>query len=245
MCAIFGGLMAILVLFDIDGTLIDAQGAGARALARALEELCGRPAELRGLDMAGKTDLQIMREVLVMNALPSEDGSLKSLVHLYIQHLRSEMARCRGKLMPGVRELLSLLSREPQVHLGLLTGNLEEGARFKLGLFGLNEFFPIGAFGDNHEDRNELLAVAIESLGKARGVWVRPQACVIIGDTPRDVACAKHNGSPCIGVATGKHSEQDLAISGADLVVPDLSATGEILGWILGIRDGLCSQIVP
>lgn len=226
--------MPRFVLFDIDQTLIDAKGAGARALACALNEVCGEKCTIQGLEMAGKTDLQIMREALSMGGLASEDGLLLAVSRSYIHHLRREMASCKGHLMPGVKELLPRLREQEGVYLGLLTGNLEEGARLKLGPFGLNEFFPLGAFGGDREDRNQLLPVAVERLKVQRGIRIQFRECVVIGDTPRDVVCARVHGSPCIGVGTGRYSVADLRSAGADLAVEDLSRTEEILDWILG-----------
>ncbi len=224
--------MLRFVLFDIDQTLIDAKGAGARALASALRELCGGNCGIEGLEMAGKTDLQIVKEALGREGLALDEGLVLKVSRSYIHHLRQEMASCKGHLMPGVRELLGRLREQEGVHLGLLTGNLEEGARLKLGPFGLNEFFPLGAFGGDREDRNQLLPVAVERLKAERGIQVRFEECVVIGDTPRDVACAKVHGSPCIGVATGRYSVEVLRSAGADLAVEDLSRTEEILEWI-------------
>lgn len=228
--------MPRFVLFDIDQTLIDAKGAGSRALASALRELCGDSCTIQGLEMAGKTDLQIVREALSLGGLASDNGLVTAVSKSYIQHLRVEMASCKGHLMPGVRELLPRLREQEGVHLGLLTGNLEEGARLKLGPFGLNEFFPLGAFGGDREDRNELLPVAVERLKAQRGVDLEFSDCVVIGDTPRDVACAKVHGSLCVGVATGRYPVEVLRDAGADLAVKDLSCTEEILGWILKFK---------
>jgi len=228
--------MPKFVLFDIDQTLIDAKGAGARALASALRELCGDSCTVQGLEMAGKTDLQIVREALYLGGLASDEGLVLAVSKSYIHHLRREMASCKGHLLPGVKELLPRLREQEGVHLGLLTGNLEEGARLKLGPFGLNEFFPLGAFGGDREDRNELLPVAVERLRAQEGIQIQFQDCVVIGDTPRDVACAKVHGSHCIGVATGRYSLEALRCAGADLAVEDLSSTEEILSWILKNR---------
>jgi len=184
-----------LLLFDIDGTLIDAGGAGARALNQALEDVSGIPEGFRGIDLAGKTDLQIIREGLRKMGLQPGDGIESALVGRYTTHLRGEMARCRGHLKPGVKELLPRLRERVGIHLGLLTGNVDEGARLKLGPFGLNDFFPIGAFGDDDEDRNRLLPVVVRRLLEKDGISVLHRECVVIGDTPRDVECARENGS--------------------------------------------------
>ncbi len=225
--------MIRFVLFDIDQTLIDAKGAGARALACALQELFGERCNIQGLEMAGKTDLQIVREALWRGGVDCDDELVLAVSKSYIRHLRREMASCKGHLMPGVKELLPRLMEEQRVRLGLLTGNLEEGARLKLGPFGLNEFFPVGAFGGDNEDRNQLLPVAVKRLQALAGVLVPFHECVVIGDTPRDVACAKVHGSSSIGVATGRFSVQALRSAGADLALEDLSRTEEVLAWIL------------
>jgi phosphoglycolate phosphatase-like HAD superfamily hydrolase len=224
--------MPKFVLFDIDGTLIDAGGVGLRALNRALEDLTGIPDGFSGVDLAGKTDLQIIREALRTLSLPSDNGLEPSLIHSYLDHLRGEMARCKGHLKPGVRHLLPELRQRPDIHLGLLTGNMEDGARLKLGPFGLNEFFPLGAFGGDHEDRNRLLPIAVQRLREQEGIRVRMEECVIIGDTPRDVACALPHGSPCIAVATGRYSVEALREAGANLALPDLSDMDRIVRWI-------------
>lgn len=233
--------MSRFVLFDIDQTLIDAKGAGRRALACALRDLCGEACTIQGLEMAGKTDLQIVREALSMGGLASDDGLVLAVSRSYIQHLKREMASCKGHLMPGVKELLPRLREQEGVHLGLLTGNLEEGARLKLGPFGLNEFFPLGAFGGDREDRNQLLPIAVGRLKAQKGIRVQFRECVVIGDTPRDVACAKMHGSQCIGVATGRYSTAELKSAGADLAVGNLSQTNEILAWILGPGAASCA----
>ncbi|MEJ5376880.1 MAG: HAD family hydrolase [bacterium] len=235
--------MLRFVLFDIDQTLIDAKGAGARALACALQELFGERCNIQGLEMAGKTDLQIVKEALGKGGVDCDDELLLAVSRSYIRHLRREMASCRGHLMPGVKELLPRLREEKRVRLGLLTGNLEEGARLKLGPFGLNEFFPVGAFGGDSEDRNQLLPVAVKRLQALAGVLVPFQECIVIGDTPRDVACAKVHGSSCIGVATGRFSVQALRSAGADLALEDLSRTEEVLAWIMGQDMGAPGRI--
>ncbi len=113
--------------------------------------------------------------------------------------------------------------------MGLLTGNLEQGARIKLGVFGLNEYFPTGAFGSDHEDRNKLLPIAVERFNILSGSQFDYTDCVIIGDTPRDVACAKPYNAVCIAVATGPYGAGSLVDAGADVVVEDLSDTEHFL----------------
>jgi phosphoglycolate phosphatase-like HAD superfamily hydrolase len=228
----------VLVLFDIDGTLIYSGGAGVRALNLALRDLTGIPEGFAAVDCAGKTDPQIIREGFRHWRLSLDDGMMGRFIDRYLHHLSREVRRGLGHVKPGVWSLLRSLKAMEGVHLGLLTGNLEPGARIKLEPFGLNPFFPFGAFGSDHEDRNRLLPVAVERLKERQGRTVAFPACVVIGDTPRDILCARVHGARSLAVATGPYSVEELEESGADLVVPDFRESEKILRWIHGIRSG-------
>jgi len=212
-----------LVLFDIDGTLLDSGGAGTKALNLAFEEVFSIRDAFRGIAMAGKTDIQILKEGLRGNGLDSENGDIAVLCDSYIRNLTVEIENPRRHLKPGVRESLAILAGLDDVILGLLTGNIEAGARIKLDPFGLNSFFSFGAFGNDNEDRNMLLPVAIERLKRLYGREVEFKGCVVIGDTPRDVECAKVHGAAAIAVATGPYPYESLVRSGADMVLMNLS----------------------
>jgi phosphoglycolate phosphatase-like HAD superfamily hydrolase len=220
------------VLFDIDGTLVGIDGAGGRSLNRALLELTGIPCGFRGINFAGKTDSQIIREGLNKLSLSDEKGLRQNLMDLYLAYLREELPRGKAHVKVGVERLLRALSGSEGVYLGLLTGNVETGARLKLNPFGLNQFFPTGAFGSDSEDRNLLLPIAVKRLQESESISVSYERCVVIGDTPRDVECAKVHGSSCVAVATGTYSLEELEKTEADFVIPDLSNTGLILDWI-------------
>jgi phosphoglycolate phosphatase len=224
--------MAQLILFDIDGTLIYSGGAGARAMDRALEELTGISNGFRGIDCSGKTDLQIISEALQNFNLNAQDGLVSALLDRYVVHLKVEVATANGHMKPGVLGLLRTLRGARGPHLGLLTGNIEQGARVKLAPFGLNPFFPFGAFGNDAGDRNRLLPIAVRRLRENTGISICYGDCVVVGDTPRDVACAKIHGAACIAVATGTHSLKALQATEADLVVQDLSQAQGILDWL-------------
>ena len=227
--------MPKLILFDIDGTLIDSGRAGSVALNRALEELTGVSNGLRGVDLAGNTDPRIIREAFEKLGLSSRDGLMGPLIERYLVHLRAEVPVAKGRhLKLGVKELLSALQGRDDFFLGLLTGNLEEGAGIKLGPFGLNPFFQVGAYGSDEEDRNRLLPVAVRRLHEMEGVLIDYRDCIVIGDTPRDVTCARVHGSRCLAVATGLYSLEVLEKTEADLVVSDLSDRELILRWIDG-----------
>jgi len=222
----------LFVLFDIDGTLISLDGAGSRSLNRAMEDLLGIPNGFREVNFAGKTDLQIIREGLGKFDLLDRDDLLHSLLDRYLGYLRTEVATGRGHVKEGVKDLLVHLQDLRGVYLGLLTGNVETGARLKLNTFGLNRFFPVGGFGDDSEDRNLLLPFAVKRLLDSECITVNYEDCVVIGDTPSDVECAQVHGASSIAVATGTYSLDQLKKTTADLVLSDLSNTEQIVRWI-------------
>ncbi len=206
-----------LILFDIDGTLISTGGAGTRALDRAFNELFGIRDAFRNISMAGKTDPEIMREGLRAHGFSRADGNLEKMKDMYLHFLRQEIENPRRHLKPGIMEALTLFNREG-ITLGLLTGNLRQGAQIKLSPFGLDKFFPDGAFGSDDEDRDKLLPIAIGKFAK-KGLEFSPEDCIVVGDTPRDVRCAKVHGATCIAVATGPYSKEYLLDTEADIVL--------------------------
>lgn len=220
------------ILFDIDGTLTDSAGAGRRALNQAMSEATGIEDGFRGVDFAGKTDLLIIREGLEKLGLDARGSMISLVAGRYVANLRSEVAKGGGHVKVGVRGLIEGLQNRDGCVLGLLTGNLEEGARIKLEPFGLNQVFSVGAYGDDAEDRNLLLPIALQRLREQRGLSLNPNDCLVIGDTPKDVECARVHGAPSIAVATGPYSLEVLQETEADLVVPDLSGTARLLAWI-------------
>jgi phosphoglycolate phosphatase len=236
-----------LVLFDIDGTLMDSGGAGTRAMDLAFRELFSIDNAFGGIRMAGKTDMQIMKEALSGKGLSVDDGLIPEATAAYVRHLKAEIINDGKRLKPGVLELLGLLASMREVRLGLLTGNIEEGARVKLGAFGLLDYFSmgngpsparalVGAFGSDHEDRNMLLPLAIRKFASLSGLQVDCRDCIVVGDTPRDVQCAKPYGALAVGVATGPYGAEELARAGADLVMEDLT-DGSVLCGLAG-KDG-------
>jgi phosphoglycolate phosphatase len=211
-----------LILFDIDGTLIDSGGAGTRSLDLALKELFSIDNGFDGISMAGKTDTQIIKEGLMKHGI-SADGNIGSVVKAYIKHLHIEIGNDKKHVKPGIYDLLKKLRIQKDTGLGLLTGNLEQGARIKLEPFRLNTYFPSGAFGSDDEDRNNLLPIAVKRFEEIFRRKLEIDSCIIVGDTPRDVECAHIHGAICIGVATGPYSVEDLIEAGADRVFEDLS----------------------
>jgi len=222
-----------LILFDIDETLIDSGKAGIRALNSAFAELFGIEDAFENVKMAGMTDIQIMKEGLRINGLSDGNVRVNDVINQYLSNLRKEIENPWKKVKPGVFEILDNLISE-SVPLGLLTGNLETGANIKLASFGLQKYFPAGAFGSDNEDRDKLLPIAISKFSEL-GVNTSPERCVVIGDTPRDVRCAKVHNAFCIATATGPYSKEALADAGADLVVDNLREKEACLNFIYSL----------
>lgn len=218
-----------LILFDIDGTLIDSGGAGVKALNSAFEEIFSIGNAFRTISMAGKTDLQILTEGLKRHNIESSNGVVPEFFESYISHLRKTIDAKEGHVKAGIREALAELGKSEDFVLGLLTGNIEQGAMIKLEAFDLDRHFEIGAYGDDDADRNRLLPIAREKLRKSRALDIDYRDCIVIGDTPRDIECARPYGAYSIAVATGPYSYAVLAEAGADAVFADLSDTTGLL----------------
>jgi phosphoglycolate phosphatase len=227
-----------LVLFDIDGTLIDSGGAGSRALSKAFDDVFSIESAMRGIEMAGKTDMQIIRECLGKHRIPFSYDAVPQLMELYLDNLRAELDRSgpegypQKSLKPGVTDLLDFLLSTSGIRLGLLTGNVQEGAWIKLRSFGIHRYFSYGAFGSDHEDRRQLLPAALEMFRRISGKDAAYGDCVVIGDTPMDVDCAKPYGAYSLAVATGPYSASQLEAAGADAVFESLPGGDEFLGLI-------------
>ncbi|MBW2285749.1 MAG: HAD hydrolase-like protein [Deltaproteobacteria bacterium] len=222
-------MMKKLILFDIDGTLIDSGDASRSSLNKVFRKRFSVTGVFDGIVMAGKTDIRIIKEGLSRRGLPAGDEEMAALVSEYVKHLKIEIENNARHTKPGVFELLNALKEMKVCLLGLLTGNIERGARIKLGVFGLNRFFAAGAFGDDHEDRKRLLPVAVERFERISGKSIRYADCTVIGDTPEDVACARLFGAESIAVSTGRYSREDLLAARADHVFSDLSQAIDVI----------------
>ena len=226
-----------LVLFDIDGTILLTAGAGKRAIHRALIEVYGAtgPDDHR---FDGKTDPQIVRELMRIVGHEDDhiDAKMSELLARYVGYLHEELrARPDGvRLMPGIHELLDALAERADVVLGLLTGNLVDGARAKLEAAGIDpKRFVVGAYGSDHETRSELPAVALARARRELRLAIDGSDVVVIGDTPADLQCGQGIGARAIGVATGHYTVDDLAAHRPAAVFRDLSCTWEVVDAIL------------
>ncbi|MNS51196.1 Phosphoglycolate phosphatase [compost metagenome] len=228
---------ARLILFDIDGTLMGAAGAGRRALKVAMERTFGPMPHLDGWTFAGKTDPQIYRELLAPRGLDEAvlASKMDAVLEEYLTHLETEMAASPAcHLKPGIEPLLTALAETEGVTLGLLTGNLERGARMKLDRFGIHHHFKLGAYGSDHAHRPELPPIAVKRAEALTGRKFFGKEIVIIGDTEHDVKCGAALGVKAIAVATGQYTVDELAPHGADHLFADLSETDRVLAALLG-----------
>jgi phosphoglycolate phosphatase len=226
-----------LVLFDIDGTVLLSDGAGNRAVRRALAEVYGTSGPTSHA-FGGKTDPQIVRELLQHDGHADDhiDDHMPRALDRYLELLTEEL-KAPGHsayVLPGVIPLLDALSNRSDVIVGLLTGNIMEGARAKLGAVGIDpDRFEVGAYGSDHEARSALPAIARERVQAARGQQLHGEDIVIIGDTPADVDCGRSLGVRAIAVATGHHSSAELEACGPYAVFEDLSDTDAVVAAIL------------
>ncbi len=223
-----------LLLFDIDGTLIDSAGAGMRALKDVLQEQFGISDDLRGIEIAGRTDSGIVHQILRKQEIAVSDENVAVFLDLYAKFLGRELPLRKGALLPGVEELLSRLQGRSQNVLALLTGNIERGAKLKLEHYGIWDFFEFGAFADDHHDRNELGPFAQRRAREKHATDFPAEAIDVIGDTPHDIACGKAMGARTIAVATGSFSRAQLAEHQPDELIDDFSdveACISELGW--------------
>jgi phosphoglycolate phosphatase-like HAD superfamily hydrolase len=223
-----------LVLFDIDGTLVSAGRAARESVLAALRAVYAWEPDGLPLDFSGKTDPQIVRE-LVAGPVGSErcEALLASALDLYLEELGRRLDPDLVVPKPGIPELLHCLSEEPGVTLGLLTGNLERGARLKLEPPGFNRYFSFGAFGSDSADRYRLPAIAVARAGASTGRSFTGKAIVVVGDSVHDVACGRSLGVRAVAVATGPTSAARLATESPDALFEDFADTERALEAIL------------
>ncbi len=225
-------------LFDVDGTLVSAGGAGRRAFERAVADRWGAlDGALRELRLDGMTDRLIVRESLRLLGHPFDDVVCDALLESYVEHLAEEIHGPGYAVLPGVVLALDLL-RARGALIGLCTGNVQPGALLKLARGGLDRYFEWGTnavcgFAADGEAREKLVLAALGRASARLARPVHPSEALVVGDTPRDVAAARHAGCPVLGVATGRYSVSELREAGADHAVPTLDHP-DALGILLG-----------
>jgi phosphoglycolate phosphatase-like HAD superfamily hydrolase len=227
-----------LVLFDIDGTILLTAGAGRRAITAAIREDIGNGGALGEIRFDGKTDPQIVTELLQTSGLegPFAPARVEAICRRYVELLADELQRptTRTTVMPGIRELLGRLEQEDNVLLGLLTGNVERGAALKLRAAGIDPGrFRVGAYGSDAAHRPGLPPIAAQRAARFFGRVPAGPEVVIIGDTPADIACGECIDARALAVATGGHSRAELEACRPYAAFDDLRDTEQVLRSIL------------
>jgi phosphoglycolate phosphatase len=228
-----------LILWDIDGTLLSTGSVGRYALEQAVASVTGLD-EVPRVKMSGKTDQRIMREIMQAAGLPDEeiDELLPQAMAVSIELLANSHDRLtsEGVVHPGVGTLIDRLAHTPGVRQSLVTGNLAPNARVKVATLGLDTHidFDVGAYGDDHHDRDRLVPMALRRVEELRGETYAPDEVWVIGDTEHDLACARAAGVRCLLVGTNWDGQDDLSGLEPDHYVRDLSETDDVLDVLLG-----------
>ncbi len=214
--------MTQALLWDIDGTLLSTARAGVFALEEAAREVCGREADLTGMNTAGLTDGEIAAAVIRNCGQELTGASVARFLRAYERHLPDRLGWRRGQVLPGVKAILEHLRDRPEVISLLLTGNTPAGARAKLTHYGLAEHFDGGVFCTDWEDRISIARRAVGLVAERTGAVLPPESLVVIGDTPHDVRCGLEIGARTLAVASGAYSADQLREAGAWLVLDEL-----------------------
>lgn len=234
---------SMLVLFDIDGTLLSAGRVFREALRAALVATFGTAGDMASYEFSGRTDPEIVRGLMRGAGLGDAaiDACMAQALERFTLELVPLLAPDEIRPKPGVRELIERLAGDGAVTLGLLTGNLEACARAKLQPLDLNRYFPFGAYGSDHEDRSALPVIAIKRAYRATGKRFMGKQVVIVGDSIHDVRCGRHLGVRAVAVASGVTTREQLAAENPDVLLDDLADTSAALAAILA--DGASSAI--
>lgn len=221
-----------LICFDIDGTLIWTDGAGRRAIRRALVDVLGTAGPIDGFRFDGRTDGEIVWRLAEAAGIAVDVALVDRVLGRYVELLDGEL-RAPGhatRVYPGVPELLDALEERQDCVVGLVTGNVLSGARLKLGSAGLNfARFRVGAFGSDSHERRALPAIAQRRARETLGLEVPGRDVVLIGDTPADMRCGQGIGARAVGVGTAAYGVRELLEAGAAAAFEDLSETAKVM----------------
>ena len=216
-------------LFDIDGTLVDTGGAGREAMSAAVPVEFDLPRKKLTIDTAGRSDRGITTDLFRTYGIDDTPEHWQRFHDRYVSLLQEELPRCKGRLLPGVTDLLAQLAQRDDVALGLLTGNVARSAQVKLAYYGVGHYFSFGGYGDIHSERADIARAALHDAAASVSFEVVPSRVWVIGDTPHDVSCARAIGAHCAAVATGIYSIEQLVPTEPDLLLSDLTFAEELL----------------
>lgn len=220
-----------LLLFDIDGTLLMSGGAGKRAMSKAFVILYGHDSVMESISMSGRTDDLILKEAYEKSSVPFTKDELRRYKKIYFEILKKEILKPHTdkRLMPGIHRLLPLLNERNNISLGLLTGNWQQSGYIKIGHFGLQDYFPFGAFSDDSPIRHKLIPIAIKRFKEYSKMTITPDNIFVIGDTPADIQCTKPYGVKSIAVGAAHHSIDELKQHDPDYIFKDLEECDQFL----------------
>ena len=216
-------------LFDVDGTLLRTDGAAKQAFVLAVRDHLGVDDPLQDIGFAGRTEPLILADILEKHGRTFVDGETDRFWASVLDHMRAVFHPGRGRVLPGVVELLDAIEREPSWVSTLLTGNMTGMTRIKLEAFGLLDRFAFGSFGEEAADRNEIARLAVRRASRSYGVSAA--SCIVVGDTELDIDCARAAGARVIAVGTGSRRRAELEAHGPDLALDDLTDLAGILKW--------------
>lgn len=218
----------ILLIWDIDGTLIDSKGSGRRAMDKAFSSLYNIQEGFKKVNMAGRLDSQIVKNAFMINEI--EEDNIPRFFDKYEEMLKEELKyNTTSQVLPGINEILETTLKEKNLFHVLGTGNCERGARLKLSHLGLNKYFEIGGFGDEDAERWEIIKKAVDEAKSFYEVDFRKKDIYVIGDTPLDIECGKILGFKSVAVSTGWFSYEDLEKYEPDYIFQSFEAFEEFL----------------
>ncbi|MFT4603978.1 MAG: phosphoglycolate phosphatase [Rhodothermales bacterium] len=222
-----------VLLFDIDGTLLLAPSLGRRHFEAALTSLCGRHVSAEGVSFAGRTDKSLAREMLARAGYADGiEQAMSEVLDAYATLIEDGIDPADVRILPGVRVLLEALSSHENLHLGVLTGNLERTGQAKLAAARLDVFFGFGAYGSDHEDRNQLPVFARDRAQVAIGRDVPFETLIVLGDTEHDIACGRAVGARTVAVCTGLVDRDSLLNAQPDLLLDDFREPAALLAFL-------------
>lgn len=229
-------MVAAVVLFDIDGTLVHAKGAGNLGACRALESAFGAEPTSGTISFAGRTDRGIVNELFELHAIENTPENWDLFQDHYLPHLTKTVTETDGVVLPGVERLLEELAteRHSDIAVGLLTGNTQQAAKIKLSHFGIHHYFEFGGFGDHEPLRDDAARAAYRISQQYLSRTIDSSRVVVIGDTPSDVKCARAIDARAIAVTTGSYTRDQLVSAEPDAILEGLTDTAAVIDLIRG-----------